>query len=189
MKINEILAEQEQLDELSLKGLGTGLGKVVGAPVGAAVQGAKNVWSGVKQGYAAGQNALAPDGKPAPASAGTTASQSATAPADDGASPAPSDDDASQAPVASTATAPAGSTATAPASAKPTNTTPVSSPAKSAKEIASTLRDIHSNQANPISAPAVTQEIVALAKAAGMTGQTIKENDRTFSSKFLGMMI
>lgn len=160
MKINEILAEQEQLDELSLKGLGTGLGKVVGAPVGAAVQGARNVWSGVKQGYAAGQNALAPDGNTTPASVGTTAPQSATS-----------------------------TSSPASVSATPSSTTPVSSRPKSAKEIASTLRDIHSNQANPINVPVVTQEIVALAKAAGMTGQTIKENDRIFSSKFLGMMI
>jgi hypothetical protein len=61
MKINEIILEQEQLDELNLKGLGTGLGKVPGAVAGAAWQGAKNVWNGAKQGFQAGQNALKPD--------------------------------------------------------------------------------------------------------------------------------
>jgi hypothetical protein len=61
MKINEIILEQEQLDELSLKGLGTGLGKVPAAIAGAAFQGAKNVWNGAKQGFQAGQNALKPD--------------------------------------------------------------------------------------------------------------------------------
>ena len=60
MKINELLVE-EQLDELNLKGLGTGLGKIPGAIAGATVQGAKNVWNGAKQGYQAGQNALKPD--------------------------------------------------------------------------------------------------------------------------------
>jgi hypothetical protein len=62
MRINELLIEQQQLDELSLKGLGTGLGKAVGAVAGGAVQGAKNIWSGAKQGYQAGQQAVAPDG-------------------------------------------------------------------------------------------------------------------------------
>jgi hypothetical protein len=61
MKINEIILEQEQLDELSLKGLGTSLGKVPAAIAGAAFQGAKNVWNGAKQGFQAGQNALKPD--------------------------------------------------------------------------------------------------------------------------------
>jgi hypothetical protein len=62
MKINELILEQKQLDELNLKGLGTGLGKAVGAVAGGAVQGAKNIWSGAKQGYDVGQNALKPDG-------------------------------------------------------------------------------------------------------------------------------
>ena len=61
MRINELILEQ-QLDELNLKGLGTGLGKAVGAVAGGAVQGAKNVWSGAKQGYQAAQQAMAPDG-------------------------------------------------------------------------------------------------------------------------------
>jgi len=60
MRINEILAE-EQLDELSLKGLGQGLGRVPGAVAGGVVQGLKNVWNGAKQGYQAGQTALKPD--------------------------------------------------------------------------------------------------------------------------------
>jgi hypothetical protein len=63
MKIHELLAE-EQLDELSLKGLGTGIGKAIGAVPGAALQGAKNVWSGVKQGWSSGQQALKPDQTP-----------------------------------------------------------------------------------------------------------------------------
>jgi len=63
MKIHELLAE-EQLDELNLKGLGTGIGKAIGAVPGAAVQGAKNVWSGVKQGWNSGQQALKPEQTP-----------------------------------------------------------------------------------------------------------------------------
>jgi len=60
MRINEILTE-DQLDELSLKGLGQGLGRVPGAVAGGVVQGLKNVWNGAKQGYQAGQTALKPD--------------------------------------------------------------------------------------------------------------------------------
>lgn len=76
MRINELLIEQEQLDELNLKGLGQGIGKAVGTAAGGIVQGAKNVWSGAKQGYAAGQAALAPSTDPAaadPAATGSTA--------------------------------------------------------------------------------------------------------------------
>ena len=65
MKINELILEQDQLDELNLAGLGQGIGKAAGAVAGGAVQGAKNLWKGAKQGYAIGQNALKPDGTPA----------------------------------------------------------------------------------------------------------------------------
>jgi hypothetical protein len=72
MKINELLVESEQLDELSLKGLGTGLGKAVGGVAGGIAQGAKNIWSGMKQGYAGAQQALAPDDSDASGTAPTT---------------------------------------------------------------------------------------------------------------------
>lgn len=61
MKINEVILTEEQLDELNLKGLGQGVGKAIGGVAGGVVQGAKNVWSGMKQGYAGAQQALAPD--------------------------------------------------------------------------------------------------------------------------------
>jgi len=97
MRINELILEQQQLDELNLKGLGQGIGKAIGGVAGGAVQGVKNVWSGMKQGYQSGQDALKPDGTPAAApAAGTT-----TAPA-------------GNAPAATTGTAPAGNAGTAP---------------------------------------------------------------------------
>jgi hypothetical protein len=61
MKINELLVENEQLDELNLRGLGSGVGKAIGGVAGGVVQGAKNVWSGMKQGYNDAQAALSPD--------------------------------------------------------------------------------------------------------------------------------
>lgn len=72
MKINELILEQDQLDELNLAGLGQGIGKAAGAIAGGAVQGAKNLWKGAKQGYAIGQNALKPDGTPASGTTGNT---------------------------------------------------------------------------------------------------------------------
>jgi hypothetical protein len=68
----KFLAEQEQLDELSLAGAGKGLGKALGAVAGGVVQGAKNIYQGAKQGYAAGKAALAPEDDP------TTAQQTPT---------------------------------------------------------------------------------------------------------------
>jgi len=88
MKINELLVENQQLDELNLKGLGTGIGKAIGGVAGGVVQGAKNVWTGMKQGYAGAQQALAPDDAGGTAPAATTpASAPASAPAG-GTSPA-----------------------------------------------------------------------------------------------------
>jgi hypothetical protein len=89
MKINELLVESEQLDELSLKGLGTGLGKAVGGVAGGIAQGAKNIWSGMKQGYAGAQQALAPDDSDASGTApttGGTTTPAATPPATGGTS-------------------------------------------------------------------------------------------------------
>jgi hypothetical protein len=81
MKINELLVENEQLDELNLKGLGTGLGKAIGGAAGGVVQGAKNIWSGMKQGYAGAQQALSPDDSAGGAGAPTAGTAPAAAPA------------------------------------------------------------------------------------------------------------
>jgi len=62
MKINELILEQEQLDELNLKGLGTGAGNVAGSVAGGVVQGAQNFWNGAKQGYDKVRSAMKPDG-------------------------------------------------------------------------------------------------------------------------------
>ena len=113
MKINEVILTEEQLEELNLKGLGTGIGKAIGGVAGGVVQGAKNVWTGMKQGYSGAQKALAPDngtGTPQPTSASNAAD-----PADSGTTPASGEPAA----TASTAQAPAAtaSTAQAPAAA------------------------------------------------------------------------
>ena len=108
MKINEVILTEEQLEELNLKGLGTGIGKAIGGVAGGVVQGAKNVWTGMKQGYSGAQKALAPDngtGTPQPTSASNAAD-----PADSGTTPASGEPAA----TASTAQAPAAAPAGAP---------------------------------------------------------------------------
>jgi hypothetical protein len=125
MRINELISEQQQIDELNLKGLGTGLGKAVGAVAGGAVQGAKNVWAGAKQGYQAGQTAVAPDGQaPATAPAGTAAAGGWGTPTATTPPPATTPAPASTAPAG---TPPATGTST-PAPAAPTGNAPATTP-------------------------------------------------------------
>jgi len=198
MKINELLVE-EQLDELNLKGLGTGVGKVPGAIAGAAVQGAKNIWSGAKQGYQAGKNALAPDGStPAP----NTAPQSnvapqATAPQQgsgagkgflqgmlqgirQGGAQQPDDTQAGTAPQASTAPQ---SNAQHPGDAPQAGTAPQATatapaPAMKSADIVKGLSDVWSkataNQGSMTGSPQVQQQIIAMAKDSGLAGRKIE---------------
>jgi hypothetical protein len=58
MRINELIVENQQIDELSLAGIGKGIGKAanvagkaVGGAVGGSVAAAKQFGSGVKQGF------------------------------------------------------------------------------------------------------------------------------------------
>lgn len=86
MKINDLYESQEQLDELSLSGIGKGLAKGVNAVskgVGAVAGGAAGAIDAAKQGYQAGKAAVsgqAPAGNtPTTASAGATAPGTTTA--------------------------------------------------------------------------------------------------------------
>lgn len=56
MKINELILEQKQLDELNLAGVGKGIGDIARG-AGAAVQGIKGAWDGAKDAYAQGKGA------------------------------------------------------------------------------------------------------------------------------------
>ena len=79
MKINELLTE-DQLDEISMGGVGHGIGKTAGKVVG----GVKDFWSGMKQGWKDASNkdtaaqGTAPAGQ---ATAGQATAPQATAPA------------------------------------------------------------------------------------------------------------
>jgi hypothetical protein len=101
MRINELLSENNQLDELSLAPLGRAIGKGVSA-VGSAVGGVKGAWQGAKDQYTQSRDA-------AQVAARNTVGGSAA----QGTAPATT-------PPAAT---PATGTTTAPATAAPTNTT------------------------------------------------------------------
>jgi hypothetical protein len=97
MKINELIVEQEQLDELNLAGATKGFGKALGAVAGGAVQGAKNIWQGAKQGYAAGKAALTPDDDPNnPQQTSTAGSQGVSQPTATQSAPDVSDSEVDQ---------------------------------------------------------------------------------------------
>lgn len=72
MRINELILEKQELDEISLSQVGsaigkgaTAIGKGIGGAAGGAVQAGKNFWQGMKAGYAGAQQSVA--GQPEPA--------------------------------------------------------------------------------------------------------------------------
>jgi hypothetical protein len=74
MRINELIVESQQIDEISLAGIGKGIGKAanmagkaVGGAVGGTVAAAKQFGSGVKQGYQGASSAVGSDQSAAPA--------------------------------------------------------------------------------------------------------------------------
>ncbi len=78
MRINELLVENQQIDEISLAGVGKGIGKAanmagkaIGGAVGGTVAAAKQFGSGIKQGYQ-GSKAAVGGGSTAPETDSTT---------------------------------------------------------------------------------------------------------------------
>ena len=82
---------------------------------------------------------------------------------------------------------PAAPAAETPAAAPAAAETPAAPTKQSADQIATTIKSIYSNPENNIGAPAAKQEIIALAKAAGMSGMKIES--KVFHSRFLGIDI
>lgn len=67
MRINELIVENQNLDEISLAGIGKGIAKGVGATakgIGSIAGGAVGAWDAAKQGYQAGKANVS--GRPAP---------------------------------------------------------------------------------------------------------------------------
>jgi hypothetical protein len=129
MKINDIINE-DQLNELSLKGIGQGIGRGIGAGVGGLV----GAWDAAKQGYEAGKKAVANLGQVDRASTSTNTSTdtgtvgvgTAPAPTASGTAPAPTGTGTTTTPAASgTAPAPTGTgTTTTPAASAPAPSAP-----------------------------------------------------------------
>jgi hypothetical protein len=136
MKINDIINE-DQLDELSLKGIGQGLAKAGGAAlrgVGAVPGAAVGAWDAVKQGFRAGRDSVANLGKVNRASTSTNTSTD-TGSVGAVTSPAPSGTGTTTTPAASgTAPAPSG---TGTGTSAPTGTGTTTTPAASARAQAS----------------------------------------------------
>jgi hypothetical protein len=87
MRINELIVESQQIDEISLAGIGKGIGKAanvagkaVGGAVGGTVAAAKQFGSGVKQGYQGASNAVGGVQTPSTAPTGTTSAPTGSAP-------------------------------------------------------------------------------------------------------------
>jgi hypothetical protein len=97
MRINELIVESQQIDEISLAGIGKGIGKAanmagkaVGGAVGGTVAAAKQFGSGVKQGYQGASDTVGgtQSSSSAPTSGGTTPATGGSAPATGGTAPA-----------------------------------------------------------------------------------------------------
>ncbi len=141
MRINDIINE-DQLDELSLKGIGQGIGKGIGAVskgLGAGVGGLVGAWNAAKQGYEAGKKAVTNLGQVDRASTstntstdtgtvgvGTAPGAGTTAPAGTGTTPPGTGTGTTTTPAASgTAPAPTGTgTTTTPAASAPATSAP-----------------------------------------------------------------
>jgi hypothetical protein len=88
MRINELILEQEQLDELSLAGIGRGIGAAAGA-IGRGVGNVQGAWQGAKAAFTQGKDAsankaarnVAHGGGAAMGKTGAPATAPATAPA------------------------------------------------------------------------------------------------------------
>lgn len=176
MRIHEVIMEQEQLDEITASGLGTGIGNFAGTQV----RRASDFFTGMKKGYQKARY-LSPSKQPASSTSQTTttpaaASQGATAVPQTTTQQAAT---SGAAPQQTQTTAPAASGSTAP-------------PMKSA-EIVKGLDDVWkkatADQGSETTSFQVQNQIRAMAKQAGLTGQTIKENKIGYYSKFLDMEI
>ena len=96
MRINELIVESQQIDEISLAGIGKGIGKAanvagkaVGGAVGGTVAAAKQFGQGVKQGYQGSKATVGGGTDPATSGTATAPTQSATSAPTTSAAPAP----------------------------------------------------------------------------------------------------
>lgn len=122
MRINELIVESNNLDEISLAGIGKGLGKAatgIGKTVGATIGGAGALGSAVKAGYQAGKTGArqsilgkgSPSSNAAPDNQSTATPQAVTTPV-------------AQQPTVTPATAPTAAPTSQQAAARPVTAAP-----------------------------------------------------------------
>jgi hypothetical protein len=173
MRINEILSEN-QLDELNLAGAaGKAAGWTAGA-VGAAKKGIQGARGAFNQGFQAGKARWdAPKGDYVdPLAAGDNSQQDTDVPGQQ-------------------ASAPQGQpqTGTQPTTQQPQQQQPAGIGGQQiAGELGKVWNKFTADQANKTSSPQVRQQIISMAKQAGLTGQRI-ESRVQFPSRFLGIDI
>jgi hypothetical protein len=188
MRINELLIENNQIDEISLGGIGRGIGNVArgaATAVGGLAGGAVGAGQAMARGYKAGkayvggtpnQTQPASTGTATPGPAGTTAPDTTATPQAQAAAPTTNGQQAIATPQATAqpaATAPTGMRA-----------------AEIVNGLKGTWEKARASQDSQTSSPAVKAQIIAIAKDAGMTGERIPESKRAeFKSSFLGMTI
>lgn len=196
MRINELIVESQQIDEISLAGIGKGIGKAanvagkaVGGAVGGTVAAAKQFGSGVKQGYQGASNAVG-GGQTADPVSGKTPEEAMKDPryTSDPAFKAEVDKAASFGANPTTQQQQGGTTPPVQG-----GTTPPAPAGMKADEIVKGLSDVwgkaRASQDSKTSAPAVQQQIRAMGKEAGMAGQTFESKKSVvgFRSNFLGI--
>jgi hypothetical protein len=160
MRIHELVLENDQLDELTARGVGRGIGKVAGHTV----RGTSDFFSGIKQGYKQARSGTAPASSGTPSSAaqsGVGTTSSGTAPASSG----------------------------TPSSAAQSSAPPAMKAVEIVKDLDGVWQKATADQGSETTSPQVQNQIRTMAKQAGLTGQTIKENKVGYSSKFLGITI
>jgi hypothetical protein len=129
MRINELIVESQQIDELSLAGVGKGIGNAIRG-TSTAVQGAKGAWQGAKDAWSQGTNSGTYDKARAAVSGIPTnqASPPGPQPVATNAAPSPTTPPASGTAPATTAPTTPPASGTAPATTAPSATTPSASP-------------------------------------------------------------
>lgn len=175
MRINELIVESQQIDELSLAGVGKGVGNVIRG-TSSAVQGAKGTWQGAKDAWNQGKTAGTYDKARAAVSgiptnqAAPTGTQPVTPPASAATTPAPT----ATAPTATTTPAP---TTTTPAATAPVATTGRASSQQVRKEIDTAIGNVQQVRSRD------RQKLVQYAQ---QRLATVKESSG-FRSNFLGI--
>lgn len=180
MRIHEIILEDGQLDEITALGSGQRVGRFGGN----VVRGTKDFFTGIKQGYRQARS-----GQPAP-----TQGQQGSASAQGASGTGSSQGQAGTTPAQSTsAQGQSGTTPTQGAAPGQGQATPAQPTAMKAAEIVKDLDDVWSkataDQGSETTSFPVQNQIKAMAKQAGLAGQTIKERKVGFQSNFLNMTI